>query len=664
MDRLAEGKVTIYDLLDGQTGPQGPALVLTPSGQTFTHIDNVAVPASQSLTFTASLYNLTGTVVFSTVPDVTLTGTGNSRTLSVANFGVNKQVVVTATVGTISDSIVVIRANESTAEAGATVGATWDTVTGIPYSTIYNNDDSVALGFNPTFSDWTGAFPAGWYDYNSSSSRISKETTIKRVGDFAVRFTTPAATNCGMVKIVDFKNASNEFSPLPSGTFISGTVDIYIVNWVGPGKPGLLVRPRYNTTGSYRETKVVPAAVTTGVWHRVPFTARLNAGESMYGLQIYIMASYSSLGQCEGTVIFDNIRFAFFDSSVDNTTIQIAANGALTGAGGGQVSITGLGFSGDLNATVGAPAGTLVGGTPAEQLEINAANALIAVTAMEADGTFSIAEKRIWKTEWEGMSANYTSVRASAVALAVSVAALDTAKTNLYSFLNTAQVWAVTLTNTPLISSTLRTYTAAFYTQMAACVTATAAKSAANAQSGAKTYTDGIDVAAKVNAGGTQISYSKIYTPSLSTLSANIGTCTAGVLRSADTYRGVNLNATGETVFLYAYAAGWVPKFYVTANGNAYFAGTLAAEIVKADAVYSVARLNGNRLNVVATGSVSIAVGGSATITHNLGRVAVVAAGTTNAITYLSAFTENSFTIAVTTIFATTGTRTVVYAYI
>lgn len=60
--------------------------------------------------------------------------------------------------------------------------------------------------------------------------------------------------------------------------------------------------------------------------------------------------------------------------AIKNSLVSIGANGALAGAGGGQVTIGGLGFTGDLNATNGAPVGTLVGGTAAATVVANAAN--------------------------------------------------------------------------------------------------------------------------------------------------------------------------------------------------------------------------------------------------------------------------------------------------
>jgi hypothetical protein len=65
-----------------------------------------------------------------------------------------------------------------------------------------------------------------------------------------------------------------------------------------------------------------------------------------------------------------------------NTAISIGQNGALTGGGGGQVTIGGLGYSGALNATYGAPSGTSVGGTEAGLLATRALNGDSAYNAL------------------------------------------------------------------------------------------------------------------------------------------------------------------------------------------------------------------------------------------------------------------------------------------
>jgi hypothetical protein len=70
------------------------------------------------------------------------------------------------------------------------------------------------------------------------------------------------------------------------------------------------------------------------------------------------------------------------NTAVANASISIGANGSLSGAGGGQVTIGGLGYTGDLNATNGATIGTNLGGTFSEA-EFNTR-----FTANTINGTF------------------------------------------------------------------------------------------------------------------------------------------------------------------------------------------------------------------------------------------------------------------------------------
>lgn len=110
----------------GAAGSAASAELLTLSvdSQAFTFTDGAANPGSQTVNLIATLQNMTGTVVWTTSPAVTLTGTGNTRALSLANFGSNRQVTVTASLNGQSDSLTIIKLERSTAEAGATAGAT------------------------------------------------------------------------------------------------------------------------------------------------------------------------------------------------------------------------------------------------------------------------------------------------------------------------------------------------------------------------------------------------------------------------------------------------------------------------------------------------------------------------------------------------------------
>jgi hypothetical protein len=74
-------------------------------------------------------------------------------------------------------------------------------------------------------------------------------------------------------------------------------------------------------------------------------------------------------------------------------------------------------------------------------------------------------------------------------------------------------------------------------------------------------------------------------------------------------------------------------------------ADKIAANSLTVTEIWGLARINGNRLNVIATGSVSYGIGGSATITHNLGRFAIVSwFGGQHNKAGLSNNTVNSFT--------------------
>ena len=215
----------------------------------------------------------------------------------------------------------------------AATTANWNTVSNIPYATIFNNDDSVALGFNPTFSWKTGTYPANWVAWSGSAP--TKETTLVRIGTEAVRWVV-AATNDGMYHRTDFPT-----TPLPAGTFLAGSFDVYLVARTS-GLPGILVRLFTNSAmTTYVDTMVQPPSTNISQWQRVPFTARVGAGQQIYSIQIFVMASWTAMtgGAFTGTVIFDNLRFMLADSTTDNTVVKLNESGgtvSLTGAGGGS----------------------------------------------------------------------------------------------------------------------------------------------------------------------------------------------------------------------------------------------------------------------------------------------------------------------------------------
>lgn len=257
--------------------------------------------------------------------------------------------------------------------AVAATKADWTALSGIPYESILNNDDSVAMGFNPTFADWSsGAIrPTGW-----SGSAVTKDTVNKRLGQWGVKFATTGAAQFGI-------NRRVVVPALPLGTFIAGTFDVFIsdINAANTtGKPGLMVRLWYDDNGTARYTdRPFAAQLVAGQWQRINFTARQAVGRQITQIEFYVFGSFAGQtavfgGHFYGNVTFDSFRFALYDYSLDNTAITIAPDGTLGGAGGGKVTITGLGFNGDLDATKGAPTGTMVAGVSADAVATAATN--------------------------------------------------------------------------------------------------------------------------------------------------------------------------------------------------------------------------------------------------------------------------------------------------
>ncbi len=141
------------DLTIGSLIPNG--ITLGPvNGQGFTFLDGVASPASQTLNFVATLENSDGPVSWTTSPTVTLTTSGTfneNASLTLANFGSNNQVVITAydTESGKSSSFTVLRLNPW-ATVGAPIGTPVGTITAGDVSGTINSGGGVGNNQVPT----------------------------------------------------------------------------------------------------------------------------------------------------------------------------------------------------------------------------------------------------------------------------------------------------------------------------------------------------------------------------------------------------------------------------------------------------------------------------------------------------------------------------------
>lgn len=106
--------------LRGQQGAAGtPAqqIRLTATSQTFAFPASGGSGTPTSITFTSTRQNIVAATTWSTTPNVTLTGTGDTRTLTAANFGGNNSVRVRAEAEGFFDEITIIRLTQGAAGA-------------------------------------------------------------------------------------------------------------------------------------------------------------------------------------------------------------------------------------------------------------------------------------------------------------------------------------------------------------------------------------------------------------------------------------------------------------------------------------------------------------------------------------------------------------------
>lgn len=112
--------INIHWGASGVRGPEGPegqpaaSLRLTTSSQMFVFPASGGTPTPASITLTAVRQNIATATVWSATPNVTLTGSGDTRTLTAANFGSNNSVKIRGESSGFFDEITIIRVTQGT----------------------------------------------------------------------------------------------------------------------------------------------------------------------------------------------------------------------------------------------------------------------------------------------------------------------------------------------------------------------------------------------------------------------------------------------------------------------------------------------------------------------------------------------------------------------
>lgn len=141
-------KTTAYSVGKvGANGSDAQLLYLSASANVMSFDSNDIVTPNQTITLTAKLQNATGTIVWTAIPyignaaqtPITLSGTGNSRTLTSGNWTNPNwtSVAVTATLGSLADTISVVKVADG---AAAYVHTAWKMPDGT-FTKVYPNEN-------------------------------------------------------------------------------------------------------------------------------------------------------------------------------------------------------------------------------------------------------------------------------------------------------------------------------------------------------------------------------------------------------------------------------------------------------------------------------------------------------------------------------------------
>ncbi len=175
-------------------------------------------------------------------------------------------------------------------------------------ATVGPADAATAMGFNPQFSAWPAAstFPTGWGTFTGTPT---KESTTVRTAPYAVKWTCVTSTNAGM-----FISSYFTTTPQAVGTYLAGSFDVNITtNNSGTCRPGYLIRLYTNSALTTYVDSIIAASAGLIGWQRIPFTASVGLTQQIYGIDVYQMASWSSMpgGYSTGgsICIFDNLTF-------------------------------------------------------------------------------------------------------------------------------------------------------------------------------------------------------------------------------------------------------------------------------------------------------------------------------------------------------------------
>ena len=235
---VSVGSITIVDVNDGAPGP---AVVVTGNRPlNFTATDGVLDSAQPNIVLTAEVFGLASAAYvwtflgFETSP----VSSGTSvQTITMAQFGTSRAASVTCTVnGLYVSQVTIVRAERSTAEAGATVGATFGDYNGVGKNisgtitpgNVTTYIDNAAIGNAQIGGDiWSSNFvagSAGWRIYRSGNAEFRNITARGDVEASSLKANTA---------MVDTLHIHGDAVTVPVSAFTAGAISAnsYPAGW-------------------------------------------------------------------------------------------------------------------------------------------------------------------------------------------------------------------------------------------------------------------------------------------------------------------------------------------------------------------------------------------------------------------------------------------------
>ena len=193
---------------------------------------------------------------------------------------------------------------------------------------------------------------------------------------FDISFLNGAGGNAGYLRFNRFVGAADTWVQVKESVAVpTDAVTMYIA-------PVMVVSGTYNDLADIRlsgteNAATVGAPTGTMVGSTLSETIELRANDPATRVnQNTVTIDGAKL--TAGTVTTNQLAAGSVTADrIATGAIVIGADGKLAGAGSGQVTIAGLGYTGDRDATRGAPAGTLVGSTPAQTLDTRVTSGLM-----------------------------------------------------------------------------------------------------------------------------------------------------------------------------------------------------------------------------------------------------------------------------------------------